>query len=60
MRALPFAVNITVSLSPGISVSPANGSFLAANHLATMYRIAEDVLDIYESNIEKGTFPQGV
>lgn len=36
---------VTLSLSPGISVSPANASFLAAGSRAALYRIAEDVLD---------------
>jgi alpha-galactosidase len=51
--------NLTLSMSPGISVSPLNASLIAAGSLATMYRIAEDVLDIYDSNPD-GTFPQGV
>ena len=53
------ATNLTLSMSPGISVSPLNASFIAAGSLATMYRIAEDVLDVYDSNPD-GTFPQGV
>jgi len=50
---------LVVSLSPGISVSPQNGSYVAAGGLAAMYRIAEDVLDVYNSSAA-GTFPQGV
>jgi alpha-galactosidase len=53
------ATGLTLSMSPGISVSPANASFIAAGSLATMYRIAEDVLDVYDSAPD-GSFPQGV
>jgi hypothetical protein len=51
------AAGLAVSLSPGISVSPLNGSFLSTHGLATMYRIAEDVLDIYDSNLTEGELP---
>ena len=53
------ATSLTLSMSPGISVTPGNASFIAAGSLATLYRIAEDVLDVYDSNPD-GTFPQGV
>lgn len=53
------ARGLTLSLSPGISVSPLNGSFVAENHLAAMYRIAEDVLDVWDGP-QDGTFPQGL
>jgi hypothetical protein len=53
------ARGLTLSLSPGISVSPLNGSFVAGNHLAAMYRIAEDVLDVWDGPAN-GTFPQGL
>lgn len=52
-------VGLALSLSPGISVSPANGSWLAAGGRADFYRIAEDVLDVYDGPAD-GTFPQGV
>lgn len=54
-----FAADFTLSMSPGISVSPLNGSFIAQNHLASMYRIAEDVLDVWDGPAA-GTFPQGL
>jgi alpha-galactosidase len=50
---------LTLSMSPGISVSPQNATLIAQGTLATMYRIAEDVLDVYNSSPD-GTFPQGV
>lgn len=53
------AANLTISLSPGISVSTQNASFVASNRAATMYRIAEDVLDVYDCNAD-GSFPQCV
>ena len=57
--AITARPSLTQSLSPGISVSPQNGSFLAAHRLATAYRIAEDVLDVYDSKAD-GSFPTGV
>ena len=54
-----IAPPFTVSLSPGISVSPQNGTFLAQGRYANLYRIAEDVLDVYDGKPD-GTFPQGV
>lgn len=55
VRATP----LTLSMSPGISVSPLNASAISSGALAAMYRIAEDVLDVYDSAAD-GTFPQGV
>ena len=34
---------ITVSYSPGISVTPANGTFIARNGYAISYRVSEDM-----------------
>jgi alpha-galactosidase len=53
------APSITMSLSPGISVSPQNGSYVASHSYASIYRIAEDVLDVYDSAPD-GSFPTGV
>ena len=53
------AAGLELSLSPGISVSPQNGSWLAAGRRAGFYRIAEDVLDVYDGQPD-GTFPQGL
>ena len=53
------ATSLTLSMSPGISVSPLNASAIASGGLAAMYRIAEDVLDVYDSSAD-GSFPQGV
>jgi alpha-galactosidase len=53
------AAGLSLSLSPGISVSPQNGSWIAAGGRADFYRIAEDVLDVYDSKAD-GSFPQGV
>ena len=53
------AAGLALSMSPGISVTPANGSFIAAGGRAALYRIAEDVLDVYDSAAD-GSFPQGV
>jgi hypothetical protein len=53
------ATGATLSLSPGISVSPENATYLASGARAALYRIAEDVLDVYDSPAN-GTFPQGV
>jgi len=50
---------MSISLSPGISVSPSNGTWLAKHGYADIYRIAEDVLDVYNSSPDGG-FPQGV
>lgn len=59
MTAAFSAAGLQLSLSPGISVSPLNGSWVAANRRAAFYRIAEDVLDVYDGPPD-GTFPQGV
>jgi len=53
------AAGLELSLSPGISVSVHNGSWLAAGRRAGFYRIAEDVLDVYDGPAD-GTFPQGL
>jgi hypothetical protein len=53
------AAGLELSLSPGISVSVQNGSWLAAGRRAGFYRIAEDVLDVYDGPAD-GTFPQGL
>jgi hypothetical protein len=37
------AAGITVSFSPGISVTPANGTFLARSGYAVSYRVSEDM-----------------
>ncbi len=34
---------ITVSYSPGISVTPANGTFIARNGYGISYRVSEDM-----------------
>jgi hypothetical protein len=34
---------VTVSFSPGISVTPANGTFLARSGYAVSYRVSEDM-----------------
>jgi alpha-galactosidase len=39
-----------VSLSPGISLNPSNGSFVDRNKLASAYRVSEDLWDVYDSN----------
>lgn len=59
MTAAFGAAGLQLSLSPGISVSPLNGSYIAAGRRAAFYRIAEDVLDVYDSAPD-GSFPQGV
>ena len=59
MTAAFSAAGLELSLSPGISVSPQNGSYIAAGRRAGFYRIAEDVLDVYDGQPD-GTFPQGL
>ena len=51
--------SLTLSMSPGISVSPRNASWIAAGRRAATYRIAEDVLDVWAGPAD-GSFPQGV
>ena len=53
------AAGITVSFSPGISVTPLNGSFFAAHGYAVSYRVSEDMWDLWDSEPD-GTFPTGV
>jgi hypothetical protein len=53
------SAGLLLSMSPGISVSPANASYIAAASRAPLYRIAEDVLDVYEGKPD-GSFPQGL
>jgi len=53
---------LKIMLSPGISVTPRNGTFLAA-HAAELgvasYRVTEDTWGMWEGAAD-GTFPQGV
>ena len=53
------AAGITVSFSPGISVTPLNGSFIASHGYAVSYRVSEDMWDLWDSNPD-GTFPSGI
>ena len=53
------AANVTVSWSPGISVTPANGTFIARNGYGASYRVSEDMWDLFDSAAD-GTFPSGV
>ena len=50
---------VTVSWSPGISVTPANGTFIARHGYGASYRVSEDMWDLYDS-AEDGTFPTGI
>ena len=50
---------VTVSWSPGISVTPANGTFIARNGYGASYRVSEDMWDLFDS-AEDGTFPTGI
>ena len=51
--------NVTVSWSPGISVTPANGTFIARNGYGASYRVSEDMWDLFDSAAD-GTFPTGI
>lgn len=50
---------VTVSWSPGISVVPANGTFIARNGFGVSYRVSEDMWDLWESSAD-GKFPTGI
>ena len=50
---------ITVSWSPGVSVTPANGTFIARHGYGASYRVSEDMWDLYDS-ADDGTFPTGI
>ena len=50
---------ITVSFSPGISVTPANGTFIASHGYALAYRVSEDTWDLWNGESD-GTFPAGI
>jgi hypothetical protein len=42
-------VGITLSVSPGTSMNPLNGSYVASHGLAAQYRVTNDFWDVWDS-----------
>jgi hypothetical protein len=50
---------LTISLSPGISVTVMNGTTVAQHGLGLTYRVTEDFWDVWRG-ADDGTFPSGI